>query len=120
MTRLILKIGIAAVLTVAFQGVNAAGPPYDQLEVDRALPTFQERTAAPKFESGSPYDQVELDRTLPQFPERITGIELGAPHDPLALERSLPNVAERVGADTEASAGASAWDKDYHFMAPAQ
>jgi len=109
MTRLILKIGIAAVVTVAFQGVNAAGPPYDQLEVDRALPTFQERTAAPKFERDSPYDQVELDRTLPQFPERITGMERGA-----------PDVAGQVGADAEASAGASVWDKDYHFVAPAQ
>ncbi|HEX6265657.1 MAG TPA: hypothetical protein VFZ81_02040 [Burkholderiales bacterium] len=81
MTKLILKIGIAA-LAVAFQGASAAeiGPPYDQLEVDRALPNIE---------------QSEFDRVLPQFPERTRRMERSAPYDQLEVDRALPNIPER-------------------------
>lgn len=120
MKRLTLTFGIAAVATAAaFLGVNAAnqgagmfGLPYDQSEVDRALPNLPERA-----------DQIELDRA--QLPEETKGIKRGAPHDPLAQDRALPDVSGRAGTDEDASAGGSAagtsaWDKDYHFIAPAQ
>lgn len=112
MTKLILKIGIAA-LAVAFQA-NAAevGPPYDQLEVDRALPSIDE----------SEFERLDSGKAVPQFPERDR-MERTAPYDPLEVDRAVPDVSDPVideGASAGASSGKSVWDSDYHFIAPAQ
>lgn len=123
MRKLILTIGVAA-LTVAFQGVNAAGPGYEVTEFDRTLPDIQEPAVAPKGALGSPYEELQLERALPQIPERAPGAPRvrGAPYEQTLFDRTFPSVPER---DMGASAGAtmpggSAWERDHNFVAPSQ
>lgn len=112
MTKLALTIGIAAV-AVAFQSANAAefGRPYEQLDVDLALPNVADPAPAQKKGAYSaPFEDVELDRALPQFPERSPRAPFtrGAPHEELNIDRALPNVAERPGVGADAPFD---WDK---------
>ncbi len=62
MKRLITAVSFAVLAMPAF-----AGAPYDQLEVDRALPQIEkkssERTSTVK--RGLPFEQAELDRAMP-------------------------------------------------------
>lgn len=116
MRKLALNIGIAAI-AVAFQGVNAAefGPPYEQLDVDLALPNVSEPAPAQKSGYGTPFEDVELDRALPQFPERSPRAPFtrGAPHEDLDIDRTLPNVPEAPGVGAGAI-DAEAWDKAHN------
>jgi hypothetical protein len=120
MRKLILTIGVAA-LAVAFQGVSAAAPGYEETEFDRTLPNIPERMA-PKRVFGSPYEELELERALPQMPERGPGAPQarGAPYEETLFDRTFPSVP---GRDMGASVGAtmtedSVWDRDHHFVAP--
>lgn len=62
MKRLITAVSFAVLAVPAF-----AGAPYDQLEVDRALPQIEkkssERTSTVK--RSLPFEQAELDRATP-------------------------------------------------------
>lgn len=62
MKRLIAAVSFAVLAVPAF-----AGAPYDQNEVDRALPQIAEKARAPKARAprGLPFDQVQIDRALP-------------------------------------------------------
>ena len=124
MRKLALNIGIAAI-AVAFQGANAAefGPPYEQLDVDRALPNLAEQAPAQKGAYGTPFEDVELDRALPQFPERSPRAPStrGAPHEDLNIDRMWPSVSEPAidgGASGGATSAGSPWDDDPYFVAP--
>ncbi len=62
MRRLVTAVSFAVLAVPAF-----AGAPYDQNEVDRALPQIEkkssERTSTAR--RGLPFDQLELDRATP-------------------------------------------------------
>ena len=80
--------------------------------------------SAGAVEIGKPFEQLDLDRALPsiQFApvqEYVAG--KNAPYEDLAIDRTLPNVASHAG---EASTGStqssqSVWASDYSFIAPA-
>jgi hypothetical protein len=115
MTKLALTISIAA-LAVAFQGANAAefGRPYEQLDVDLALPNVVDPAPAQqRGASGAPFEDVELERALPQFPERAPRAPFtrGAPYEDLDIDRMLPSVPERPGAGMDSGIDAEAWEK---------
>jgi len=105
MKRLITAVSFAVLAVPAF----AAGLPYDQNLVDRALPDVKVEaieTQSSRFDA--PYDQNLVDRALPNIEERRT-----------AFAAASGNTRSDVEIATEASTE-SPWANDYHFIAPAQ
>jgi hypothetical protein len=108
MKRLIATLSFAALATAAFAD---NGKPFEQLDLDRALPNIPERastsTAYP-FGGSAPYDQLAVDRALPNIPEK-------------AGERSQVADSGTTRSDAELSTEESVespWAKDFHFIAP--
>ena len=70
MKRLIAAVSFAALATPAFA---QAGKPFEQLDLDRALPNIPEVAPTPTvypFGGSAPYDQLAVDRALPNIPEK--------------------------------------------------
>ena len=106
MKRLITAVSFAVLAVPA----AAAGLPYDQNLVDRALPDVKvEATASQSSRFDAPYDQNRVDRALPDIRERGTDYAAAA-----GDTRSDVEIA------TEETASESPWANDYHFIAPAQ
>ena len=100
MKRLILAASIAF-STSAFAD---NGKPFEQTELDRALPQIEFAAVAPSVaRSNAPYEQLLIDRMLPNLPEKGT-------------QYAEVDNGTRVDASSEASE--SPWAKDYHFIAP--
>jgi hypothetical protein len=101
MKRLILAASIA-VSSVAFAD---SGKPFEQLDLDRALPPIQ-FAAVEAYVAGAnaPYEQLAVDRSLPNLPAKpVQYAEAGG--------------GSRVDASTEATE--SPWTNDHNFIASA-
>jgi len=100
MKRLILAASIA-LSTSAFAD---NGKPFEQTELDRALPQIEFAAVAP-YHAGSnaPYEDLVVDRMLPNLPAK-------------ASQYAEVDTGTRV--DAAAEAAESPWAKDYHFIAP--
>ena len=92
MKRLITAVSFAVLAVPAF-----AGAPYDQNEVDRALPQIEENASAgaSAFRAERmPYDQNTVDRALPQITEKAPApkarAQRGLPFDQVQVDRALP------------------------------
>jgi len=92
MKRLITAVSFAVLAVPAF-----AGAPYDQIEVDRALPQIEESASAgaSSFRAERmPYDQNQVDRALPQVEkkssERTSTAQRSLPFDQAELDRATP------------------------------
>lgn len=92
MKRLITAVSFAVLALPAL-----AGAPYDQNEVDRALPQIEQNASAgaSTFRAERmPYDQNMVDRALPQISEKAPAprarAQRGLPFDQLATDRALP------------------------------
>lgn len=107
MKRLIATLSFAVLAAPAFAD---NGKPFEQLDLDRALPNIAEAAVRPTeypFSGSAPYEQVEVDRMLPNLP----------------MERSRVAASGNIRSDIELSTEAgeeSPWAKDYNFTAPAQ
>ena len=107
MKRLIATLSFAVLATAAFAD---NGKPFEQLDLDRALPSVPEVAVSStgySFGGSAPYEQAEVDRMLPNLP----------------VERSRVAAASSTRSDLELSSDAaeeSPWAKDYNFIAPAQ
>jgi hypothetical protein len=100
MKRLILAASIA-ITTAAFAD---NGKPFEQTELDRALPPVEFAAVAPYVAgSNAPYEEVMIDRTLPNLPEKAT-------------QYAEVDRGTRVDASSEATE--SPWAKDHNFIAP--
>jgi hypothetical protein len=106
MKRYIAAVSFAVFAVPAF----AAGLPYEQTEVDRALPNVPERTVradpAPRF--AAPYEQNAVDRARPSFEPRRTQFAAAA-----------GSTRSDAGTGLEPSTE-SVWANDHNFIAPAQ
>jgi hypothetical protein len=108
MKRIIATLSFAALATAAFAD---NGKPFEQLDLDRALPNIPESAPAPTaYPSGgsAPYEQLAVDRALPNIPEK-------------AGERSQVAASGTTRSDAELSTEESVespWAKDFHFIAP--
>jgi hypothetical protein len=91
-------------------------------------------------EIGKPYEQVDIDRALPNIPERAPSetaypLNGSAPYDQLAVDRALPDIVAGDRTRFAATAGetrsdaeiaseerpaTSPWANDHNFVAPAQ
>jgi hypothetical protein len=68
MKRFIAAASLALVTSSAFAA--QIGKPFEQLDVDRALPDIAQAEASATvypFNGSAPYDQVAVDRTLPNI-----------------------------------------------------
>ena len=100
MKRLILAASIA-ISTAAFAD---SGKPFEQTELDRALPQIEFAAPAPYVAgSNAPYEQVAIDRALPNLPEKAT-------------QYAEVDRGSRVDASSETTE--SPWAKDHNFIAP--
>jgi hypothetical protein len=108
MKRLIATLSFAALATAAFAD---NGKPFEQLDLDRALPNIPESATATTvypFGGSAPYDQLAVDRALPNIPEK-------------AGERSQVAASGTTRSDAELSTEESVespWAKDHNFIAP--
>jgi hypothetical protein len=103
MKRLIVAVALALSAAPTLADVGA---PFDQNELDRALPALPENVAAyePISRDRMPFDQTQLDRALPAPAERVQLAQIGG--------MSYKSVEE-----TESG---SPWATDHNFIAPAQ
>ena len=82
-------------------------------------------------DQGKPFEQTELDRALPQIEFAAVGPQVAgpnAPHEDLVIDRTLPNLPAKATQYAAADAGTrvdassdtteSPWAKDYNFIAP--
>jgi hypothetical protein len=101
MKRLILAASIA----ISTAALADNGKPFEQTELDRALPQIEFGSVAPYVaSSNAPYEDLVIDRMLPNLPEKAT-------------QYAEADRATRVDASSEATE--SPWAKDYNFIAPA-
>jgi len=100
MKRLILAASIA-ISTAAFAD---SGKPFEQTELDRALPQIQFPAVAPYIAGpAAPYEELAIDRALPNLPEKAT-------------QYAEVDRGSRVDASSETTE--SPWAKDHNFIAP--
>jgi hypothetical protein len=101
MKRLTLAVSIA-ISTAAFAD---NGKPFEQLDLDRALPQIEFAAPAPYVAgSNAPYEEVMIDRALPNLPEKAT---------------QYAEVDRGTRVDASSDATESPWAKDHNFIAPA-
>ena len=106
MKRLTLAVVIALSTVPALADDRA---PFDQSQLDRALPTLPEKVAASEQTVSAermPYEQNRIDAALPNLPdtrERVMLAQIGG--------TSYKSEVEESG---------SPWANDHHFIAPAQ
>jgi hypothetical protein len=110
MKRFIAALSLAALASSA--AAVEIGKPFEQLDIDRALPNLPERTpSAPVYPRGgsAPYEQLAVDRALPNIPvnDRARFAAAGG-------SRSDIEIA------SEEKDATSAWADDHHFIAPPQ
>jgi hypothetical protein len=111
MKRLIAALGLTVLAVSASAAEYEFAPPYEQLNVDRALPQIEFAPVEPYIaDARAPFEQVTLDRALPN----------------LRAQSTQYAEAAAGGTRTDASIGAGAeadgdlpWAHDHNFIAPA-
>jgi len=109
MKRLALAVVIALSTVPAVPALADDRSPFEQSQLDRALPTLPEKVAASEPTVSAdrmPYEQSRIDAALPNLPdtrERVMVAQIGG--------ASYKSAAEDSG---------SPWADDHHFIAPAQ
>jgi hypothetical protein len=112
MKRLIAAVSIAVLASSAF--AVEIGKPFEQLDLDRALPNIPERQpSATVYPSGgsAPYDQLAVDRALPNIVVGGERTQFAA----TAGETRTDATADAV----EEKPAVSPWANDHNFIAPA-
>jgi hypothetical protein len=110
MKRLIAAVSFAVLSSPA---LAETGKPFEQLDVDRALPNVAERTVSAteySFGGSAPYDQLALDRAAPEL--RVERTQVASSGE----TRSDVEISTEA---TDVTAG-SPWANDHNFIAPAQ
>ena len=102
MKRLIAAVGLTVVSLSA--SALEIGKPFEQLDIDRALPQIEFAPVADYVaNSSAPFEQVNLDRALPNLP----GL-------------SVQYASTGATRSDASEAGESAFAHDHNFIAPAQ
>jgi hypothetical protein len=111
MKRLIVAAALAALAVPAF--AVETGKPFEQTELDRALPQINvPAPAQSSVDSASlPYEQAQVDRTLPTFD--TSRVQFAAASGSTVSDASIATEA----ADAP-QASKSPWANDWNFIAP--
>jgi hypothetical protein len=114
MKRLIAAVSFAA-LAVPAVAVEV-GAPYEELNIDRALPQVAENAMTPYVRDASaPFEQTTLDRVLPALPPE--NIQLA---DATSASSTRLDVGIATVTPAEPLRVNSPWTNDHNFIAPAQ
>ena len=115
MKRFITVLSLAVASTSIFA---QAGKPFEQIDIDRALPNIPETTASATvypLGGSAPYEQLLVDRAVPnvdvQEPPRLAA----APSE----TRSDAEIAVDERTSVEGQATESPFANDWNFVAPA-
>lgn len=112
MKRLIVATSLFAIVVAPAVAAEIT-PPYEELNVERTLPSIAETSGAPYVPGRSaPFEQLTIDRALPVLPQ-------GAPVTQAAEDSSLSGTRSDVGFSGAEVVAASPWTRDYNFIAPA-
>jgi hypothetical protein len=111
MKRLIAAVSFA-VLAVPALAQN--GKPFEQLDLDRALPDIHFPVAEPSSVDprSAPYEQAQVDRELPSF-------DAGRVRFAAASGATISDASVAVEPAEPTSAAESPWANDWNFIAPA-
>jgi hypothetical protein len=107
MKRLIAALSFAVLATSVLADT---GKPFEQLDLDRALPNIPVRAAgAVEYPVGgsAPYEQVAVDRALPDLPLK--------PAEPSQVAASGTRSDREIA--VEVNGGQSPWANDHNFIA---
>ena len=110
MKRLIATLSFAAFATAALAD---NGKPFEQIDLDRALPNIPESAASSTvypFGGSAPYDQLAVDRALPNIPEKS-----GQMRSQVAASGTTRSDVELAA---EQPSVESPWTNDVNFIAP--
>jgi hypothetical protein len=110
MKRLIAAVSFAILATPA---LAQNGKPFEQTDLDRALPDVAERTVSAteyRFDGSAPYEQLAVDRAVPALRTERTQV---------ASSGETRSDVEIAVESTELGT-ASPWANDHNFIAPAQ
>jgi hypothetical protein len=107
MKRLIAALGLTAVALSA--SALEFGPPYEQLNVDRALPQIEFAPVEPYVaDSRAPFEQLAIDRALPNLPSQAA-----------QYAETAGAGSTRSDAGREEVSAESPWANDHNFISPA-
>ena len=116
MKRLITAITLAMLSVPAF--AIDRGAPYEQLNVDRALPRIPERTFQPYVpDSSAPYEQLTIDRALPNLP--LHESRMSSADDKVRFAGSSSTRSDAPADPIGARKASSPWENDHNFISPA-
>jgi hypothetical protein len=109
MKRLIAALGLTAVALSA--SALEYGPPFEQLNVDRALPQIEFAPVEPyAADSSAPFEQLAIDRALPNLPGQAVQY---------AETAGAGSTRSDATVNGETPAESSPWANDHNFIAPA-
>jgi hypothetical protein len=112
MKRLITAFGFTLV-TLSASAVEVAAP-FEQLDLDRALPTVDFPGVKPyAADSSAPFEQLTLDRALPNVPSRKV------PSRNVHFAESASGGTRTDAGDGTEAETESPWANDHNFIAPA-
>lgn len=116
MKRFITAISLAMLSVPAF--AIDRGAPYEQLNVDRALPQIPQRAVQPFVaDSSAPYEQLTIDRALPNLPQRDGRV---APvGDKVRFAGSGSTRSDASPDPIGVRKAPSPWANDHNFISPA-
>jgi hypothetical protein len=107
MKRLIAALSLSAVALSA--SALEIGAPYEQLNVDRALPNIEfAPVEAYVATSRAPYEQLSIDRALPNISFPSSNVQVA----------ESANAGTRTDAYGHAETEASSFANDWNFIAP--
>ena len=78
--------------------------------------------SASALEIGKPFEQLDLDRALPNIEFATVGeyvADSHAPYEQLVIDRTLPNLGGKNASSGSEVSAASPWANDWNFIAPA-
>lgn len=111
MKRLIAALSLAVISASA---LAQNGKPFEQIDIDRALPNIPERQAAPTvypFGGSAPYEQLVVDRALPE-------VRVGERTVVAAFQGDTRSDVE-IAVNDEPQAMESPFANDHNLIAPA-
>lgn len=120
MKRLIAAVSFAILATPA---LAQGGKPYEQLDVDRALPNISVPAASETrypFNGSAPYEQLAVDRALPNLNVGEERNQFAASSGDTRSDRDIAVEAEEVESTGTSGLATGPWANDHNFIAPAQ
>ena len=109
MNRYLIAVAVAVFSSSAL--AMEVGSPFEQTQLDRALPNLQFAPVKPYVaDSRAPYEQLVVDRTLPNIyfaPVETYVADGRAPYEQVQIDRQLPNLGRGFETQRQFTDGSS-------------